>query len=141
MKSRVQRWDLVVGGFASLIAVAGLLISITLGNTSSLGLGDFNRDAQQFMAMLAAMFLTHVAVKAGLRYRRTRQTDHSTCGWSFERLLNPPRRRGRGCTRPWPPGQCLSPYIASKRGCSVVPTESGILAVWGLYVNWNDGFG
>ena len=44
MKSRVQRWDLVVGGFASLVAVGGLLLSITLGNTASLGLGDFHRE-------------------------------------------------------------------------------------------------
>lgn len=76
MKStRVQRWDLAVGALASLTAVAGLLVSIRLGNTASLGLGTFHRASQEFMAGLAAMFLILVAIKAGLRYRRTRQSN------------------------------------------------------------------
>lgn len=69
MKSRVQRWDLVVGACASLIAVAGLLLSVSLGNNVSLGFGNFHRDIQELLAVLAAMFLILVAIKAGLRYR------------------------------------------------------------------------
>ena len=94
MKSGVQRWDLLVGGFASLIAVGGLLLSIKLGNTASLGLGDVHRDTQKFLATIAAMFLILIAIKAGLRFRRARQAGHGTCGWSFERLRSWPRHRG-----------------------------------------------
>jgi hypothetical protein len=89
---RPQRWDLVFGALASLVAIAGFLLSVRLGNTASLGLGNFHCDTQKFMAMLAAMFLILVAIKAGLRYRKTGRTSPTTCGWNFERMLNLRRR-------------------------------------------------
>jgi hypothetical protein len=92
--SHSQRWDLVAGGAASLIAIAGLLLSIALGNTTSIGFGHLHPETQKFMAVLAATFLILVVIKAGLRYRRTNQTGNSACGLSLKRLLHPPRRRG-----------------------------------------------
>jgi cytochrome c biogenesis protein CcdA len=91
--SRPQRWDLVVGALASLVSIAGLVLSITLGNTDSLGFGNFHRDAQQFMAVLAAMVLILVAIKAGLRYRTVRKSAQTACAWRFGRLRKRPRRR------------------------------------------------
>lgn len=85
-----QRWDLLVGVLASLVAISGLGFSIAVGNTASIGFGHVNRETQSFLAVLAAMFLILVAIKGGLRYRKRRQAIR---GWSIERLLNPPKRR------------------------------------------------
>ncbi len=68
--SRSQRWDLVVGGMASLVAISGLGLSIAVGNTTAVGFGHVQRETQNFLAMLAAMFLVLIAIKAGLRYRK-----------------------------------------------------------------------
>ena len=83
--SRAQRWDLVVGAFASLVAIAGLLLSIALGNTASVGFGFLHPDTQKFMAALAGVFLVLVAIKAGIRYRSESQ---AVCAWSVERFAS-----------------------------------------------------
>jgi len=88
--SRTQRWDLVVGCLASLVAIAGLGVSIAVGNSASVGFGHVQRETQRFLAVLAAMFLMLIAIKAGLRYRKGCQAG---CGWSIERMLNRPRRQ------------------------------------------------
>lgn len=82
--SRSQRCDLVVGSLASLVAIAGLLLSIALGNTASVGFGDLPRETQKFMAVLAAIFLILIMIKAGIRYRGGCK---AACAWSIERLL------------------------------------------------------
>jgi hypothetical protein len=62
------RWDLLVGLLASLIAMAGLGISISLRNTASIG-GAIDLQVQRTLAMLALQLLLLVLIKAGLRYR------------------------------------------------------------------------
>lgn len=89
--SGVQRWDLLVGALASLIAVGGVLLSIAVGNTESIGLGNVRRETQYFLATLSIVFFILVAIKAGLRYRSKCQT---ACTWSIDRLLNRPSRQG-----------------------------------------------
>lgn len=89
--SRAQRWDLVIGALASLVAVAGLLLSISLGNTASVGLGFLLPDTQKFMAALAGVFFVLVLIKAAIRYRGESQ---ALCAWSIERLIR--RREGDG---------------------------------------------
>jgi len=85
--SHSQRWDLVVGGAASLIAVAGLLLSIVVGNTTSIGFGYLHPGTQKFMVVLAGMFLILVAIKAGIRHSGVRR---GACGLSVAR---PAKRR------------------------------------------------
>lgn len=67
MKS-VKRWDVVVGLTASLVAIAGLLLSMALGNTGSLGFGHLSSKTQEFLISLASLFLFLVMIKALLRY-------------------------------------------------------------------------
>ena len=68
--SSAQRWDLAVGGIACLIAVAGLLLSIALGNTKALPGVVVDSETQKMLAVPAAIFLLLVLVKAGVRFRR-----------------------------------------------------------------------
>jgi cytochrome c biogenesis protein CcdA len=84
MKSRSQQWDLVIGAFASLIALAGILLSISLGNIASIGFGIVHRETQQFLAVIAGMFVILVAIKVALRYRCEHQIR---CGRTIDRLL------------------------------------------------------
>ena len=84
MKSRAQRWDVVIGALASLIAIVGLLLSLALGNTWSIGFGYLRPETQKFMAVLAGIFLVLVAIKTSVRYRQG-------CRWNLEQLLK--RRR------------------------------------------------
>jgi hypothetical protein len=88
--SRTQRWDLVVGVGASLVAIFGFGLSMAIGNTTSVGFGNVQRETQNFLAVVAGMFLILVAIKAGFRYRSARQ---GVCGWSIERLIKRSRRR------------------------------------------------
>ena len=88
--SSAQRWDVVIGAVASVIAITGLALSISLGNTTSIGFGSLNSETQKFMAVLAGMFLVLVGIKAGLRYSSKCQ---GLCGWRIERLLRRARRR------------------------------------------------
>lgn len=88
--SSVRRWDLVVGALASLIAVAGFLLSISLGNTATVGFGFLAPESQKFMLILAAVFLILVAIKAAIRFRCG---DPAACEGSLDRLL---KRRRRG---------------------------------------------
>jgi len=88
-----QRWDLVVGIVASLVAISALGLSIAVGNTASVGFGNVHRETQIFLAALAGMFLILVAIKAGMRYRKGCQ---ALCGLSIDRLLDRRRRHGRG---------------------------------------------
>jgi hypothetical protein len=74
MKSRVQRWDLMIGTLASLVAIAGLLLNLAIGNTASVGFGVLSRETQKFMTVLAALFLSLVAIKAGIRYHSRERT-------------------------------------------------------------------
>ena len=67
----MQRWDLVRGALASMVAVAGLLLSVRLGNTHAAIFGFLDRPTQVFLAVLAAFLGIMVAVKTQLRYSRT----------------------------------------------------------------------
>lgn len=97
MKSRVQRWDLVVGAMASLVAVAGLLLSLAVGNRASVGFGELRPELQMLLLSLGAVFLILVAIKAAMRYRRSGQ---AVCASSIDVLMrNTVRtaRKGRAC--------------------------------------------
>ncbi len=74
---------------ASLIAIAGFLLSIALKNTASIGFGFLHVESQKFMAVVAGTFLILVAIKSSVRYRRGRG---AVCVWSLERLLKHRRR-------------------------------------------------
>ena len=67
---RARRWDLVVGGAASLVAISGISLSITVGNTTSVGFGNLNGETQKFLVVLAGIFLILIAIKAVFRYRK-----------------------------------------------------------------------
>ncbi len=88
--SQSQRWDIVVGGAASLIAIAGLALSIAVENTASVGFGDVHRETQNVLVVIAGIFLILVAIKAGLRYGKGCYGD---CDWTVERLFIRSRRR------------------------------------------------
>ena len=77
---------------ASLVAVAGLLRSLAVGNESSLGLGAVDLETQRFMAVLAGMVFVLIGIKAGLRFGMVRQ---NTCEWTVGRILKGcrPRRK------------------------------------------------
>jgi hypothetical protein len=85
--SPTRRWDLIDGVFASLIALAGLGISISLRNTTSLG-GAIDSDFQKTLAALAVVFLLLVLIKAGRRY-------HGNVGGNWWRLEDWKRSRRR----------------------------------------------
>ncbi|MBX7135093.1 MAG: hypothetical protein K1X67_20700 [Fimbriimonadaceae bacterium] len=88
-RARIRRWDLVVGALASLIALAGLVVSIALRNTTSVG-GSIDLASQKTLAALAGMFLTLVLVKAGIRYCGS---DRAICLQSLDNWFR--SRRGR----------------------------------------------
>jgi hypothetical protein len=66
--SSSRRWDLLVGVLASLIALAGLVVSISLRNTITIG-GAIDLQFQETLAVLALLVLLLVVIKAALRYR------------------------------------------------------------------------
>ena len=45
--ARCYRWDLVVGGAAALIAIAGLGLSVALGNTETIAAGTITGETQR----------------------------------------------------------------------------------------------
>ena len=81
--SRAQRWDLVIGALASLVAVAGLLLSLAVGNTKSIGVGSITLETQRFMLWLAVVSLMLVGIKFGMRYR-----DGGACRLNIRRWFN-----------------------------------------------------
>lgn len=88
--SKSQRWDIAVGGAASVIAIAGLAWSIAVENTASVGFGVVHRETQNILVVIAGIFLILVAIKAGLRYGKRCYGD---CDWAVERLFKRSRRR------------------------------------------------
>ena len=90
--ARSDRWDLVVGVAAAVIAIAGLGLSVALGNTETIAAGTIASETQRSLLVLAAVFLLLVLVKAGIRYRRFLST---TCPWSLERCWLGRQRRDR----------------------------------------------
>lgn len=75
----MQRWDLAVGVVASAIAVAGLLLSVVLGNTRAAIFGSFDQRTQLFLAALAALFGILVLVKTQVRSSRHRSQTERGC--------------------------------------------------------------
>jgi hypothetical protein len=65
----VRRWDLLLGASASAVAIVGLLLNISAGNTDSAGFGSVDRETQKTLAGLAGVFLVLVLVKTGIRFR------------------------------------------------------------------------
>lgn len=80
--SRVQRWDLVVGAVASLISIAGLLLSVALGNTAAFAGASVDHKTQKFLVVLGGAFLLLVVIKTGVRCRRG---NVQTCSRSLGR--------------------------------------------------------
>ena len=69
--ARSDRWDLVVGGAAAVIALASLCLSIALGNTETIAAGTIASETQRALLVLAGVFLLLVLVKAAIRYQRS----------------------------------------------------------------------
>ena len=88
---RKRRWDLMVGVAAALVAMAGLLLSLQFGNTWAVGIGVIDRETQKTLLALAAIFLTLIGIKAGLRFT---VVFSKACPTSLERLLQ--RLPGQG---------------------------------------------
>ena len=82
--SQRQRWDLVVGALASVIAIMGLLLSVGAGNTMSAGFGVIDLDTQKALAWLAGVFASLMLVKTGIRYR---DGIAAACSMSFQRWI------------------------------------------------------
>jgi hypothetical protein len=80
--ARCYRWDLVVGGAAAVIAIAGLGLSVALGNTETIAAGTIASETQRALLVLAGVFLLLVLIKAGIRYRGVLST---ACPGSLER--------------------------------------------------------
>jgi hypothetical protein len=81
--ARKRKWDIAIGAAASVIALAGLGVSITVGNTESAGLGDIDPRTQKQLAAVAATFLILVAIKAGIRFRNR---PVSVCSGGLEQV-------------------------------------------------------
>lgn len=75
----MQRWDLVLGLVASAIAVAGLLLSVVLGNTRAAIFGFLDQRTQLFLAVLAALLGILVLVKTQVRSSRHRSETERGC--------------------------------------------------------------
>lgn len=88
---RKRRWDLVVGAAAATVAVAGLLLSINLGNTQAAVVRFVDLETQKALVLFAAVVLILVGLKAAIRYRGAASR---ACPMSLERLLR--RWPGRG---------------------------------------------
>lgn len=88
--ARSDRWDLVVGGAAAVIALAGLVLSIAIGNTETIAAGTITSETQRSLLVLAGVFFLLVLVKAGIRYRNS---SARACPSSLERWW--PRRQRR----------------------------------------------
>jgi hypothetical protein len=88
MKS--SRWDLLVGLAASCVAIAGLGLSIAVGNTTAIGFGNIRRETQEALGLLAGIFLILIAIKAGLRSQISCQAFRGR----IDGLLKRPSRRG-----------------------------------------------
>ncbi len=58
-----------MGVFASIIALGGLLLSIAVGNTESIGFGAIDRHTQAALAWVAGVVLVLVFIKIGIRCR------------------------------------------------------------------------
>jgi hypothetical protein len=69
--SRFRRWDIVVGAAASVVAISGLLLSITLGNTAAMGVGPINRETQKCLLAVAGVFSVLIAIKVTVHHRRS----------------------------------------------------------------------
>jgi hypothetical protein len=91
--ARNRKWDVAVGAAASLIALAGLGLSVTFGNTEAAGLGHIDSTTQKQLAAVAGAFLILVAIKAGIRFR---YRPVPACSGSLEQVW----RRLRRCRRP-----------------------------------------
>jgi hypothetical protein len=66
-----RRWDLFVGFAAAVISVAGLLLSLGLGNSRSAVIGVIDAETQKGLLAVATMLLVLVVIKAGIRYWRS----------------------------------------------------------------------
>ena len=82
-----------MGFAAAVISVAGLLLSLGLGNTRSAVIGLIDAETQKGLLAVATMVLVLVVVKAGVRYGALFSMASPT---SLKRL----RRRPRGPGHP-----------------------------------------